>query len=94
MSIFYADTPSRPDGPVSGYLRWPAVKKYLEYYGNLLILDAISKKPKDPAEKRQALKEMTMCEKKLAYWTRHSNFDQAEVSKGIALLKAQWNRTT
>lgn len=90
--IFYADNTQRASGPVTGYLQWPAVKKYLEHYGNYLILDAISKAPKNPAEKRQALKEMTMCEKKLTYWTRHPNYDRREAEAGISSLKKQWAR--
>lgn len=90
MSIFYADNTQRPAGPVTGYLHWPAVKKYLEHYGNYLILDAISKAPKNAVEKRQALKEMTICERKLTYWQRHPNFDDQEAKRGVAVLKAQW----
>jgi hypothetical protein len=91
MAIIYSDTePRRTGRPPIPYERWNATKHYLEHYTNLLFLSAIVARPKDPLEKRQALKELSICERKLEYWTRHPNFDRDEVVRGCLALKTQW----
>ncbi|GAA4523278.1 hypothetical protein GCM10023174_04920 [Chelativorans composti] len=50
--------------------------------------------PKNPRatelEKRQARLEMTIAEKKLAFWSRHPNFDKEEAMRGVEALKRAW----
>ena len=91
MSILYSDTEPRTGGrPPVPYETWNATKHYLEHYANYLFLNAIVAKPRDPLEKRQAVKELGICERKLQYWARHPNWDAAAVTAECARLKAQW----
>lgn len=90
MALFYSDNREPFKGRPGDFAKYPATAKYLEHYANYIILDRILQAPKDLAERGQAAKELTLCEKKLAYWTRHPNFVRAEAERGVAKLKALW----
>jgi hypothetical protein len=90
MTIFYSEQRSEPVGPLPPYETWDAVKGYLNHYSNYLVLDFMAKTSKDGREKAQARKELTICERKLAYWRRHPNFRLDEVTRGVEKLKAMW----
>jgi len=90
MAIIYSEERHEGGAPTVPYERWNAVKHYLKHYANYLYLDFIAKASKDGRERAQARKEMAICEKKMAYWKRHPRYDQAEVTKGVQELKAQW----
>ncbi len=92
MHIFYSDQRSEGGAVSVPYEKWNANKGYLKHYENYLMLDFISKASKDGRERAQARKEMDICERKLAFWTRHPNYDQAEVTRGVQKLKAMWEK--
>lgn len=87
--IFYSDTRNVEAIKVDVW-RMDGTKAYLKHYSNYLMLDFITKKSKDREEVRRARVELTMCEKKLAYWRRHPKYDHDEAKKGVAALKAMW----
>lgn len=66
-------------------------KAYLRHYENLLFLQFVSTNPRaGEVEKRQARKEIVLCEKKLAFWYRHPLYDHEEALRGIDQLKKNW----
>ena len=89
--FIYSDT-SANTGPIdlNALARCDANKKYLEHYSNLLMLKVFLVEG-TTVEKLQAAKEITICERKLTYWTRHERYDQKIVTEGCSALKKQWN---
>ena len=69
-----------------------ATKCYVTHYSNLLYLTFISNNSKDNAEKRQALKELTICERKLKFWKFHHNYNQVDALREVTKLKDQWRK--
>lgn len=88
MAIFYAD--NRDSDAKIDVWRMDGTKAYLRHYENYLMLDFISKASKDREEVRRSRVELTMCEKKLAFWQRHPKYDDADAKRGVAKLKAMW----
>lgn len=91
MAIFYDDAQRGGGDPVP-YDRINATRGYLRHYDNYLILDAIAKAPKNTLEKLQALKELTICERKMAWMQKHPNFNVKTVTEEVAKLKALWGQ--
>lgn len=90
MHFFYPSAPERSDSQINIW-RLNGTKQYLKHYDNLLFLHFISKNPRAAElEKRQARLEMTIAEKKLAFWSRHPNFDKEEAMRGVEALKRAW----
>jgi len=90
--FFYPDTPSiqKFNHPID-YTKMKANDRYIEHFHNMMILCAIVNKPKSLIEKRQAEKEIVKCQKKLDWWSKHMNFDQAEVARQVKEIKDLWN---
>jgi hypothetical protein len=74
------------------YHKQDATKRYLSHYENYLYLAFIQENTKDRAERAQATKELTMCEKKMAHWQHHVNYDHAAALQGIMELKKKWSK--
>lgn len=90
MHFFYPSAPERSDSQINIW-RLNGTKQYLKHYDNLLFLQFITKNPRaTELEKRQARLEMTIAEKKLAFWSRHPNFDKEEAMRGVEALKRAW----
>jgi hypothetical protein len=89
MSIIYSD-PKSAGGYAVDYHSLNAVKGYIGHYGNFLTLDFIAKTTKDPNEKRQALKELAIAERKMGWWEKHPNFVKQEAFREVERLKAMW----
>lgn len=91
MHIIYDDVSVSKSGrPSVPFEEWDAVGAYLRHYDNYLYLDFIVHNTDDWREKRQALKEIGICERKLKYWERHPNYDLQKVLNGVAELKKKW----
>lgn len=89
--FFYSDTKEKFSGNPSRIWEMDGTKVYLSHYSNLLYLKFVAGHSKTSfAEKRQAEKEIAICEKKLEWWRRHPNFNQEEASRGTIKLKKQW----
>jgi hypothetical protein len=73
------------------YHKMNAVKGYLTHYHNFMYLRFIrDNKLSTDAEKRQAIRELVICERKLTWWQRHPNYDQVAVSEGKRKLHEHW----
>ena len=55
---------------------------WARHYANQLVLTSILRNASQPISvRRQAEVELRMCEKKLAHWTRHKNWDAAVAAR-------------
>lgn len=83
--ICYSDTELRgPGGPI----RVDPTKAYLRHYENYLYLQFLSRKSPDPQERGQALRELTICERKMKYHERTA--DKTGMLAGIQIAKRKW----
>lgn len=93
MTIFYSDT--QPGGArmdPSKIWELDGTKHYLGHYDNYMILDAMSKSPASVIESKQVEKEMAICRKKLAWWSRHPKTDSKAIAKGVEERNKLWNK--
>jgi hypothetical protein len=75
------------------YHKMNAVKGYLYHYKNFLYLRFIRDNPlSTDAEKRQAIREIAICDRKLTWWQRHPNYDEVAVQVGKKALHNIWRR--
>ena len=73
------------------YHKMNAVNGYLTHYSNFMYLRFIRDSPlSTAAEKRQAIREITICDRKLTWWQRHPNYDSVAVGEGKRKLHEQW----
>lgn len=89
MAHFYPANPGPYTGPNVDVWRMDGTRAYLEHYGNRMILDFFAKHGTF-AEQRDVEREIAVCERKLAFWRRHPNFDQAKALEGIERIKRNW----
>lgn len=66
-----------------------AVKCYLEHFGNSLYLSFMLANGTFK-EKHEASLELPICERKMEYWQRQSNFIESEADRGRKNLREQW----
>lgn len=90
MHFIYGDSKEPFTGRVAPYETWKATNRYVEHYGNLLVLQAIVNKPKSSAERLQAQKEIGKCEDKLRFWERHPNFVKEDAQRRCEELRKAW----
>jgi hypothetical protein len=83
--ICYSDTELKGPG---GAIRVDPTKAYLRHYDNYLYLQFLSRKSSDPRERGQALRELTIAERKLKFHYRDAN--KEEVLKGVQNLRRRW----
>jgi hypothetical protein len=83
--ILYSDTEAKA---FSGAVNADPTKAYLKHYDNYLFLQFISKNSPDPKERGQALRELTICERKMKYWARTA--DKTQMLAGIQECKRKW----
>lgn len=74
-------------GGFSSYHSQDATAQYLRHYENYLLLHYIARHCPDYVARRQALGELPTCEKKLARWMAHQNFNLQEATRGVLELK-------
>lgn len=73
------------------YSKMNATKAYLGHYDNFLYLSFILNNPlSTQAEKRQANREIAICDRKLNWWAKHPNLDKAAVGEGKRLMHQKW----
>ena len=83
--ILYSDTEIKTGGVPS---RVDPTKAYLRHYENYMYLNFLAKKSPDAKERGQALRELTICERKLSYHERTA--DKTEMLRGIQQIKRKW----
>lgn len=90
MAFIYSETREKPTF-FTPYHKMNATKGYLNHYGNFLYLRFILYNERSTAaEKRQANREILICERKLNWWAKHPNLDKQAVEEGKFKLKQQW----
>lgn len=89
--IVYEENPMPRSGASFDFGAADATKFYLEHYRNWKLLQFISTNTLATfAEKQQARKELTICDRKLAYWSKHPNFDTKRMQAGVVEIDKEW----
>jgi len=68
-----------------------ATKLYLGHFENSLMLKFFLANG-TTKEKADASRELVICERKMKFWERQQNFDQAKATEGTNLLKLNWSK--
>ena len=87
--IYEDDNGLRKAGAPSNLHNANATKCYLKHYENYLTLKFFAERG-NWDEKRRAQKEIEVCERKLAYWKKHENFNTDAANKGVLALQSMW----
>lgn len=82
--LIYSDTEPRSNTVI----KVDPTRAYLRHYENYLYLDFLRKKSPDPKERGQAIRELTICERKMKFHERGA--DKEEMLKGIQEAKRKW----
>jgi len=89
MGLVYDENPGPYTGPpLSRINPNRAHRRHLENYFFLKFMLANG----NTAEKSQASKELAICDRKLAYWSRHPLFSRQQAEKDVAELKVTWGK--
>jgi len=88
MALIYDDTVT---GSFTGFnpAKCNATKVYMTHFSNSLYLTFMLKEG-NRIERHQASKELLICERKMTYWKRQFNFDEAQVEKLMVKEKKKW----
>lgn len=84
---------SETGGHTKGFVdlsRADAVKNYLIHYGNSKTLRFIINKSQDFGDRRQATRELEICERKMLFWSKHNNFESASVGTAKQKIDKMW----
>lgn len=87
-SYFYDDPEKRPPAR-HGFKLGDPNPKYCQHYANYLELRFIESRTQG-ADKWQATKELSLCEKKLEWWSKRPGFSLEVCLPEIQKLKRQW----
>ena len=87
--FIYSDTAPK-SGAMTPYHKQNADRGYLTHYANYLYLSFILNQSDSLAEKHQAQKELTICERKLNWWAKHANFNSDYVIAEVGKMKREW----
>lgn len=86
--FFYSDTKSGP-APQINIWKLNGTKQFLKHYDQMLFLKFVAQKGTQ-TERRQAEKEIPLCEKSMIFWRRHPNYVEEDALKGVTELKKNW----
>jgi hypothetical protein len=89
MSFIY-NSINEKKGKILPYHKQPASDYYITHYRNYLILKFIWETEEDFNQKRSAMEEMSIAERKMDHWKKHDNWDFQEVSQKVAKLNREW----
>lgn len=90
MSIVYNEN-DKYTGPPISYHQINANKSYLKHYENSLLLQFMLNNGTQD-ERRQASKELAICDRKMSRMEKHANFDWQYVLPEIEKLKKLWRK--
>lgn len=90
MSCYIYDDSSTFAGPPRRLDSADGTARWLEHFSNSLILNAFLQRAGTPSEKAQIQKEMSICERKMAFWRRHPRFVQKTASDEAQKLRSAW----
>ena len=83
MSIFYDEGARNSFSQPFNYHNFNANSSWATHRYNEIILRHIANKSDDFNERAQALKELTVCERKIKYASNHPNFDENFAQKRL-----------
>lgn len=89
MCLVYDDTSVGPPFKGGSIANWNPLPPYLKHYENYLYLKFVLAKG-NLDERFQASKELKICDRKLAFWTKHPNWDPSQAAVEVNKLKARW----
>lgn len=87
--FFYTDDKDKMPPNLAAIHRLDPTAVYLKHYENMQFLMFVASHPNtDWHEKRQAEKEITICQRKLDYWARL--YDHSRALVGMDKIKKMW----
>lgn len=92
MFLIYNEGTKEPfTGKPTPYNELPATKFYLTHFENALYLKWIANNPLAKSEERQqANREIPITDRKMAYWSKHPNYNHEVVVSECERLKKNW----
>ena len=87
MAIFYDDGVRNTSAQPFDYWKFNANSSWANHRYNEIILKHIANKSDNFNERAQAIKELTVCERKIKYANNHPNFDMSLAEK---FLRSQY----
>ena len=90
MALVYDEIPAPFVGRRFDVANADATAFWLRHFENSLTLKFFLEKGTF-AERVQASRELTICDRKLAYWKRHPNFSTGAAERGATALKNRWS---
>ncbi len=88
MALIYDES---TQGKFTGFnpAKCNATKVYMTHYANSLYLKFMLAKG-NRIERYQAVKELAICDRKLLYWQRQSNFNETQAEQLMIEEKKKW----
>ena len=91
MYIIYDDNEVRIQrGRPKPYHEQDAVGNWLRHYSNGKYLTFFVQHETDLTDRLRAQHELTICERKMAYWKRHMNWNAKEASRAAEPIDKMW----
>lgn len=88
--LFYSATAPSGDSKID-VCKMNGTAAFLRHFDNYLFFSFVLTNPRSSrAERAQATTEIAICERELAFWRKHSNYDQAEATRKVVELKRNW----
>lgn len=90
--FIYDDHPLRTTRPFR-VEEFDATHQYVTHFSNSLLLKFYHTHPSStPLERIQASKELTITERKMAFWQKQQNYDDRAALEAVVKLKTQWSK--
>lgn len=90
MGLIYEENPVRMAGSFNP-AKCNANDQWLKHFKNSLYLSFMLKHG-NRVERHQASKELVICERKMAYWSRQPHFVQRKSQEDAIRAKKEWSR--
>lgn len=87
---FYSDIAPRGKSDIDVW-KMNGSKAYLRHYDNYLVLNFIAKNG-TRQERAEVEKEILICERKLAFWEKHPNYDREVVARAKEQMLKDWRQ--
>lgn len=81
MGIFYSEEPRQGAMSMAGYDRWDANAAWVTHTWNREVLKWMSAAETDARKKLDCEREVLIAQRKIDWWKRHPNFNQAAAER-------------
>ena len=88
----YQDNEVRLQRTPTKYSDLDATKHWINHFGNSLYLTFLVQNEPGHLERRRAAHELSIADRKMAYWMRHPNWDRQKAEQEAERLRKQWAR--